>query len=82
MLHVSHFNIARPRVFVLFCRSLSFRFRSCLFYYKPSPQLGYTATYIIGTLSLPGFIFLFYAAIKKGKAEVEEDDAKFGKGRW
>lgn len=45
-------------------------------------QLGYTATYIIGTLSLPGFIFLFYAAIKKGKAEVEEDDAKFGKGRW
>lgn len=46
------------------------------------PELGYTATYIIGTLSLPGFIFLFYAAIKKGKAEVEEDDAKFGKGRW
>lgn len=45
-------------------------------------QLGYTATYIIGTLSLPGFIFLFYAAIKKGKAEVEEDDARFGKGRW
>eukprot|EP00903_Cladosiphon_okamuranus_P010953 g10345.t1 len=46
------------------------------------PELGYTATYIIGTLSLPGFIFLFYAAIKKGKAEVEEDDAKYGKGRW
>lgn len=48
----------------------------------PDEQLGYTATYIIGTLSLPGFIFLFYAAIKKGQAEVEEDDAKFGKGRW
>ncbi|CAB1116017.1 unnamed protein product [Ectocarpus sp. CCAP 1310/34] len=46
------------------------------------PELGYTATYIIGTLSLPTFIFLFYAAIKKGQAEVEEDDAKFGKGRW
>ncbi|CAN0261129.1 unnamed protein product [Ectocarpus sp. 12 AP-2014] len=46
------------------------------------PELGYTATYVIGTLSLPTFIFLFYAAIKKGKAEVEEDDAKFGKGRW
>ncbi|CAM9401712.1 unnamed protein product [Ectocarpus fasciculatus] len=46
------------------------------------PELGYTTTYIIGTLSLPTFIFLFYAAIKKGKAEVEEDDAKFGKGRW
>lgn len=45
-------------------------------------QIGYTATYVVGTLSLPGFIFLFYAAIKKGKAEVEEDDAKFGQGRW
>ncbi|CAM9125661.1 unnamed protein product [Scytosiphon promiscuus] len=46
------------------------------------PEIGYTATYIVGALSLPGFIFLFYAAIKKGKAEVEEDDAKFGQGRW
>ncbi|CAN0125421.1 unnamed protein product [Pylaiella littoralis] len=46
------------------------------------PELGYTATYIIGTLSLPSFIFLFYAAIKKGKAEVEEDDANFRQGRW
>lgn len=52
------------------------------FFLVSDEQLGYTATYIIGTLSLPGFIFLFYAAIKKGKAEVEEDDAKFGKGRW
>eukprot|EP00904_Undaria_pinnatifida_P010423 jgi/Undpi1/6510/HiC_scaffold_20.g08989.m1 len=48
----------------------------------PNPELGYTTTYIIGALSLPTFVFLFYAAIKKGKAEVEEDDAKFGKGRW
>lgn len=44
-------------------------------------QLGYQATYIIGTLSLPTFIFLYYAAIKKGQAEVEEDDAKYN-GRW
>jgi hypothetical protein len=39
-------------------------------------QLGYIPTYIIGTLSLPGFLYLFYAAIKKGKAE-EEDDEDF-----
>lgn len=44
-------------------------------------QLGYTPTYVIGTLALPTFIFLFYAAIKKGQAEVEEDDAKFD-GTW
>ncbi|KAG5175576.1 hypothetical protein JKP88DRAFT_347184 [Tribonema minus] len=43
----------------------------------PSPLLGYVPTYIIGALSLPGFIFLFYAAIKKGQAEAEEDDDDF-----
>lgn len=43
-------------------------------------QLGYTNTYIIGTLALPTFIFLFYAAIKKGQAEVDEDDARFRSG--
>lgn len=45
------------------------------------PQLGFTTTYIIGTFALPTFIFLFYAAIKKGQAEVEEDDAKYD-GPW
>lgn len=44
-------------------------------------QLGYTPTYIIGTLAFPTFIFLFYSAIKKGQAEVEEDDARYRGGR-
>ncbi|CAM9692037.1 unnamed protein product, partial [Ascophyllum nodosum] len=47
----------------------------------PNPELGYTPTYIIGTLAFPSFIFLFYSAIKKGQAEVEEDDAKYRGGR-
>lgn len=43
-------------------------------------QLGYTTTYVIGTLALPTFTFLFYAAVKKGQAEVDEDDARYSRG--
>jgi hypothetical protein len=39
-------------------------------------QLGYVPTYIILVLSLPTFLFLFYAAVKKGQFEAEEDDVE------
>jgi hypothetical protein len=37
-------------------------------------QFGYLPTYAILALSGPGFLFLFFAAIKKGQAESEEED--------
>ncbi|CAM9232406.1 unnamed protein product [Choristocarpus tenellus] len=43
----------------------------------PKPVMGYPLTYAVGTLSFPGFLFLFYAAIKKGQAETEEADDPF-----
>ena len=35
----------------------------------------------LAVLGLPLCLFLFYAAIKKGMAETEEDDQEFLKGR-
>ncbi|CAM9350427.1 unnamed protein product [Phaeothamnion confervicola] len=50
-------------------------FVGCIFEaFSPTPVLGYVPTYAVGVLSLPGFLFLFYAAIKKGQAESEEDE--------
>lgn len=36
------------------------------------PQYGATLTSAILALCLPGFLFLFYAAIKKGQSEEQE----------
>ncbi|CAM9619561.1 unnamed protein product [Discosporangium mesarthrocarpum] len=58
---------------------LAIAFVGCIFEATsaPTPQLGYPLTYLIGILSLPSFLFLFYAAIKKGQAEAEEEDESF-----
>jgi len=34
------------------------------------------------TVGLPSCAYLFYASIKKGIAETEEDDAKFQRGNY
>mmetsp|Transcript_42254 Transcript_42254/g.61934 ORF Transcript_42254/g.61934 Transcript_42254/m.61934 type:complete len:184 (+) Transcript_42254:81-632(+) len=44
-----------------------------------TPKLGFAITAVIAGLGLPLCLFLFYAAILKGTAETEEDDAKFSK---
>jgi hypothetical protein len=43
------------------------------------PVLGSTPTVIIALLGVPSCFFLFYASIKKGIAETEEDDKAFQK---
>lgn len=37
------------------------------------PSLGSTRTFTILAVSLPGFLFLFYAAIRKGQQEALDD---------
>lgn len=46
-----------------------------------NPQYGFPVTAAIAAIGLPTCLFLFYAAIKKGIAETEEDDKKFLSGR-
>mmetsp|Transcript_38919 Transcript_38919/g.56811 ORF Transcript_38919/g.56811 Transcript_38919/m.56811 type:complete len:186 (+) Transcript_38919:143-700(+) len=43
--------------------------------------LGFAPTVAIVVVGLPTCLFLFYAAIRKGTAETEEDDKKFTSGR-
>jgi hypothetical protein len=43
------------------------------------PVLGFIPTAIIAVLGVPSCFFLFYASIKKGIAETEEDDKAFQK---
>lgn len=42
-----------------------------------NPQFGFAATCATAAVGVPLCFFLFYAAIKKGTAETEEDDKKF-----
>lgn len=42
-----------------------------------SPANGFAASAAIAALGFPLCIFLFYAAIRKGQAETEEDDKRF-----
>eukprot|EP00612_Vaucheria_litorea_P007762 CAMPEP_0171479116 /NCGR_PEP_ID=MMETSP0946-20130122/5200_1 /TAXON_ID=109269 /ORGANISM="Vaucheria litorea, Strain CCMP2940" /LENGTH=128 /DNA_ID=CAMNT_0012009919 /DNA_START=18 /DNA_END=401 /DNA_ORIENTATION=+ len=53
---------------------LAIAFVGCIFEATgPNPVMGYVPTYVVGSASLPAFLFLFYAALKKGKAEEEDD---------
>jgi len=45
-----------------------------------NPVIGLVPTVLIIVAGFPLCFFLFYAAIKKGAAETEEDDAKFTRG--
>jgi hypothetical protein len=45
------------------------------------PQFGYPATWASAVVGIPMCFLLFYAAVKKGIAETEEDDKKFLGGR-
>mmetsp|Transcript_22049 Transcript_22049/g.44607 ORF Transcript_22049/g.44607 Transcript_22049/m.44607 type:complete len:188 (-) Transcript_22049:632-1195(-) len=42
-----------------------------------NPSNGFATSAAISALGLPSCLFLFYAAIKKGAAETEEDDKRF-----
>lgn len=42
-----------------------------------NPQLGAGVSAAIAALGVPASFFLFYAAIRKGAAETEEDDRRF-----
>ena len=42
-----------------------------------SPTIGFVPALVISVTGIPLCFFLFYAAIKKGQAETDEDDAKF-----
>lgn len=46
-----------------------------------NPVLGVIPSVGVALVGLPSCFFLFYAAIKKGIAETEEDDREFQRGR-
>eukprot|EP00970_Alexandrium_tamarense_P013009 scaffold3204_cov185-Alexandrium_tamarense.AAC.2 len=46
-----------------------------------SPVLGFGPTAAIAAVGLPSCLFLFYAAIKKGEYETEQDDLEYNKPR-
>jgi hypothetical protein len=45
-----------------------------------NPVIGFMPSVFTVVAGFPLCFFLFYAAIKKGAAETEEDDAKFTRG--
>ena len=45
------------------------------------PQFGFAVTCASAAVGVPLCFFLFYAAIKKGTAETEEDDKRFLGGK-
>lgn len=44
-----------------------------------TPAIGFIPAAAVAVLGLPTCLFLFYAAVKKGMAETEEDDAKYSR---
>jgi hypothetical protein len=46
-----------------------------------NPQFGFAATCATAAIGVPLCFFLFYAAVKKGMAETEEDDKLFLGGK-
>lgn len=47
-----------------------------------SPMMGVIPSALFALVGLPSCLFLFYAAIKKGTAETEEDDAEYRKNYY
>mmetsp|Transcript_3534 Transcript_3534/g.3979 ORF Transcript_3534/g.3979 Transcript_3534/m.3979 type:complete len:86 (-) Transcript_3534:337-594(-) len=44
-----------------------------------SPMMGFIPSVLFALVGVPSCLFLFYAAIKKGSAETEADDAEYRK---